>query len=81
MNITRCPAPFERYGYDEMGALYKSTRVFSYKGEQKTINLLPWKRLKPANFPLKGGMYYHLRMVNGNYSFHSKTKVFKKVGK
>ncbi len=81
MNITPCPAPFDKYGYDEMGALYKATPVYSYKGSQKKVNFLPWKRLTPIKFFLKGGMCYFVQLKNVSYSFHSKTKVFKEVKK
>jgi hypothetical protein len=69
MNITPCPAPFDKYGYDVEGMLWKhSPRQY-------------WIRLRPKGFYLGMGIYYVIAIRGVQYCFYSNTKVFKEVKK
>jgi hypothetical protein len=69
MNITPCPAPFDRYGYDANGKLWKrSPRKY-------------WIALAPRGFYLACGIYYVIVIRGVQYCFYSHTKIFKEVKK
>jgi hypothetical protein len=68
-SIIKCTSPFEKYGYDEKGNLWKN---FSQKG---------WKALTPQNYYFGSGAYYVIVIRGVQYCFYSHTKVFKEVKK
>ena len=66
--ITQFDAPFDAYGHDTSGRLWKRRA----SGQ--------WVLITPKGFYLEGGKLYRVTVNKKKYHYHSNRKVFEEAG-